>query len=786
MKAILFTLTAIIALASVSTAQVPGIINYQGRVAVGGTNFDGTGLFKFALVSGGTNTAKQATATANLTGQFVTSYTVTFGGTNYPFAPTITVTNGGGSGATAVAFINTYGVVTNVSPVAAGSGYTSAPTVTIATPPPNLAYQTYWSNDGSSLNGNQPTAAVPLTVIKGLYAVLLGDTTISNMTLAIPATTFANMDVRLRAWFNDGVNGFQQLSPDQRIAAAGYALVAANAPTGTTTSANDFSLPTTSASSNGVLYIGGEVFLQAFGVLNTFVGGAGNFTMTGTKNTAVGINTLVSDTSGSANTVNGTFALESNTSGSDNTAIGANALAGNTTGSENTACGQGALGNNTTAIGNTAIGYQTLLSETAGVLDTATGFRALFNDTSGSENTADGYQALFSDTTGSGNTANGAQALFSDTTGSDNTANGYQALFNNTNGSFNVANGYQALFNNTNGSFNVAIGYQALDFNTTGSNNTANGYQALFFNKTGSENTANGYQALFGNNTGSNNTANGYQALLNNTSGSENTADGYQALFNNTSGSNNAANGYQALFNNTSGSDNTADGVGALFSNTSGSNNIALGYSAGSNLNGSNNIDIGNIGTNTDSAVIRIGTPGTQTAIYIAGINASVSGSPVSVNFFGQLGIVSSSRRFKQDIRDMGDQSDVLLSLRPVAFHYKHDMDPQGLPQFGLIAEEVEKVAPELVLYDAKGVVYTVRYEQINAMLLNEFQKEHRQIQTLAEQKDSQIAELRQQNSTLENRLEQMEKRLEQISEQVEQTKVAPLQTSNLRGNGGL
>jgi len=216
-----------LALSLTARAQVPGIINYQGRIVDGGTNFNGTGLFEFALISGGSNTASQATATAITSGGFVTLYTVTFGGTNYPSAPVITVTGGGGSGATGQAYINAYGVVTNITAVSPGSGYSTVPTVTVAPPPPNILYTNYWSNDGTPMG--QPSAAVSLTVTKGLYSVGLGDTTVSNMTGAIPAAVFNNSIVQLRVWFNDGVNGFLQMAPDQRIGAAGYALVALNA-----------------------------------------------------------------------------------------------------------------------------------------------------------------------------------------------------------------------------------------------------------------------------------------------------------------------------------------------------------------------------------------------------------------------------------------------------------------------------------------------------------------------------------------------------------------------------
>ena len=227
--ALVFTLTA-----AALHAQVPQILNYQGRVAVGDppVNFDGTGSFKFALVNAGVNASVQATATAVRTGNFVTSVTVTNGGAGYSVAPVVTISGGGGTGATATATV-AGGVVTSIEMQSAGSGYTSMPTVNIAAPPANLAYTTFWSNDGTSTAGSEPTSPVTLTVTKGLYSVLLGDTSLANMT-AIPTTVFANPDVRLRVWFNDGANGSQRLTPDQRIAAVGYAMVAGGLAPGAT------------------------------------------------------------------------------------------------------------------------------------------------------------------------------------------------------------------------------------------------------------------------------------------------------------------------------------------------------------------------------------------------------------------------------------------------------------------------------------------------------------------------------------------------------------------------
>ena len=461
MKTTLRLLTLLLLLTSTLHAQVPQIISYQGRVAVGTTNFNGSGAFKFALVNADGTT-------------------------------------------------------------------------------------TYWSNDGTSNAGSQPTAAVTLTVTKGLYSVLLGDTSLTNMS-AVPAAVFTNADVRLRVWFNDGANGFQLLTPDQRLAAVGYAMIAAGV-----------SLPVTTSATTGVITQNGAPLLHSFGPGNFFAGfGAGNFTMTGSQNTASGF-----------------YSLQNNT----------------------------------------------------------TGFR------------------------------------------------------------------------------NTASGFLALGYNTTGSNNTASGFQALLDNTTGSNNTASGFLALLGNTTGGNNTASGFSVLRSNTTGIDNTGAGSNALFANTTGSR-----------------NMASGTGALSNNTTGSNNIALGNNAGLNINGNNNIAIGNTGVAGDFDTIRLGTGGTQTRAFIAGTFGSLTGLgavQVLIDSTGQLGTISSSRRYKEDIADMGEASARLHALRPVTFHYKAPYANGEKPvQFGLIAEEVAEVFPELAVFNKEGQPETVKYQDLTPLLLNEVQK---------------------------------------------------------------
>ncbi len=398
--------------------------------------------------------------------------------------------------------------------------------------------------------------------------------------------------------------------------------------------------------------------------------------------------------------------------------------------------------------GNTAEGDDALFSLTptanTGLTNTAIGAQALYSLTGGgglytaSNNTATGFAALFSTTTGSFNTAAGWEALYSNITGNSNTANGSGALTRNTTGVGNTANGAQALAN-SNGDSNTATGAYALWINGNGTFNTATGYQALAGNNNGIENTATGAYALGG--SGNDNTAIGFVALAGNTTGVENTAAGARALANNH-GSDNTAIGFLALGNDTTGSNNTACGESALAHNRLGNNNIGLGNQAGLNLtNGSNNIEIGNPGVSGESNKIRIGKRGTQNGTFIAGIYGATaaSGVGVIVSSNGQLGTVQSSARFKDDIKPMGKSSTAVLALNPVTFRYKHEIDPKGISQFGLVAEDVEKVSPDLVVRDEEGKVMSVRYEAVNAMLLNEFLKEHRKV----EEQEATIAQLR-------------------------------------------
>jgi hypothetical protein len=351
-----------------------------------------------------------------------------------------------------------------------------------------------------------------------------------------------------------------------------------------------------------------------------------------------------------------------------------------------------------------------------------------------------------------------------------NTVLGDDAFVNNTHGDENTAIGYHALFSNTTGPVNTAIGARTLEVNTTGIANTAIGDDALLSNTTGSGNTANGRSALAFNTTGNQNTANGSQALALNTTGFSNTATGHSALISNTTGNSNTATGSNALFENTTGNNNTAVGVDALFSNTTGSNNIALGFQAGFNhTTGSNNIYIGNRGTFSESRTIRIGAPSTHGRTFVAGISGvtAAGGVGVIVDTNGQLGTVVSSERFKDGIKPMDKASEAILALRPVTFRYKHELDPEDIRQFGLVAEDVEKVNPALVARDAEGKVFTVRYEAVNAMLLNEFLKEHRKVEKLE-------ATVAQQHQDFEAAIAQLKAQIQKVSAQLELSKSAP------------
>ncbi len=299
----------------------------------------------------------------------------------------------------------------------------------------------------------------------------------------------------------------------------------------------------------------------------------------------------------------------------------------------------------------------------------------------------------------------------------------------------------------------MAIGYNTLLSNAA-DGNTAVGYEALQDNTTGVSNTATGDQALLRNTTGTGNTANGLQALRQNNTGSANTAIGDLALQQNTEGFGNVAVGGIALFSNTTGESNTAVGRAAL-QNSTGSNNTAIGDSAGLNqTSGSGNVYIGQgiQGVAGKSDACRIRSIFGQTA---------ASGSAVFITSGNKLGTDTSSKRFKEEIKPMDRASEALLAFKPVTFRYKKEIDPAGTSQFGLVAEEVERVNPDLVVWDQEGKPYSVRYDQVNAMLLNEFLKEHRKVEELKSAQEKQQAIIVQQQKDFQEATVEQRKDLE-------------------------
>jgi Chaperone of endosialidase len=340
---------------------------------------------------------------------------------------------------------------------------------------------------------------------------------------------------------------------------------------------------------------------------------------------------------------------------------------------------------------------------------------------------------------------------------------------------FNTAEGQNALFNLTTGQANTAVGWFSLFSNAEASLNTATGAGALLFN-TGDENTAFGAATLLFNTTGFNNTAVGTPALLNNTEGFTNTATGHNALYSNTTGNRNTATGGAALVSNTTGSDNTATGSNAL-ANNAGSDNTAIGSGAGFNVSSANNVIC--LGANVAGADV---SDSTWIGNVYGVTTQSVTTAPVIVSDTGQLGTIASSERFKKDIATMDKTSENVLLLRPVTFHYKSDA--KQTPQFGLIAEEVAKVNPALVLPDKEGKPYTVRYDAVNAMLLNEFLKEHKkveeqqvtieQLKSTAEKQEATISELTKSMRVLTAQLKEQAAQIQKVSGQVEMSNSAP------------
>ena len=428
---------------------------------------------------------------------------------------------------------------------------------------------------------------------------------------------------------------------------------------------------------------------------------------------------------------------------------------------------------------------------------TAEGCHALFHLTTGAGNTAVGWYSLFLDTTGSFNTGVGGGALDLNIA-DNNTAAGAAALLLNGLGTQNCAFGVDALVYNGYGvagaNYNDAFGAFALFNNTGGYTNNAVGNHALFENINGAGNTAVGDEALQNNDMGGPlpttaniNTAVGAQALLANEAGDSNNAVGYSALENLTDGAQNNAMGVFALVNS-NGAANVAIGDSAFVNSVTGNFNTIVGWHAGTNtgVDGSDNIYIGATAgpTSAENGSIRIGDTAFISGCWIAGISGATStgGSAVFVNAAGKLGTLTSSARFKDDIKPMNKASESIFALNPVTFRYKKQIDANGTPQFGLVAEEVAKVNPDLVVPDASGKPYTVRYEAVNAMLLNEFLKEHRTVQDLkatAEKQQATIALQEGQIEALTASLREQATQIQKVSAQLEMIKPAPQMVEN-------
>jgi hypothetical protein len=449
-------------------------------------------------------------------------------------------------------------------------------------------------------------------------------------------------------------------------------------------------------------FLNGVPVLGSIGNTGLFLGPGSGQSNAGAENTFLGVSAGQANSTGSYLTFVGTGSGLSNTAGNYNSFLGRNAGAANTTGSYNSFLGMGAGRNNTTG------SFLTFL----------------------------GMQAGLANTTGGENTFVGTYSGFSNTIGSFSSFLGTQAGYSNTTGSYNSFLGYNAGYANTTGSYNSFIGMGA------GRNNTTGGYLTFL-----------GMQSGFANTTGYDNTFTGTYAGYSNTTGNLNTFTGTYSGYANTTGSSNTFVGYDTGQQNSSGNLNLHIGSFSGFYNQNGSNNIYIaswGCNSTSNCNESNTIRIGN---NYGSQPI--------TASYIGGIYGvgASGGIPVFINSNGQLGTSPSSRRFKEQISDMGGSSSALMKLRPVTFLYKpeYDKGPRTL-QYGLIAEEVAEVYPDLVAYDADGKPYTVKYQHLAPMLLNELQKQH----AIVSAQQDQIKALQAQNGELRERLSRIEALLTQ------------------------
>jgi trimeric autotransporter adhesin len=512
----------------------------------------------------------------------------------------------------------------------------------------------------------------------------------------------------------------------------------------------------------------------------------------GSGNTATGFKTLMYDTTGNHNTAHGYAALYFNRSGSNNTASGLRALYNNTEGYSNVAMGAHALYSSTdlsnlVAIGdsalfnngigatgtegkyNTAVGSKSLYSNTTGFYNTANGYQALYSNNEGADNSATGYMTLYYNTSGDMNTACGESALLYNTTGSKNTAIGSRALLNNKANSRSTAIGFLAMYNANNtltgiNTYNTAIGYSALKGsstipNNTGKHNTAIGDQAVYSITSGSWNSAIGDSSLYANSSGYNNSATGYAALTKNTTGHDNTAVGNNSMNLNATGSYNTAIGSGALrdglFVSNNHNYNTAVGYSAGFysefsneigpgctmvgsyTTANGDSATFIGYGAGpkqltysSCATTNNSIGIGNNTKVSGNNQVRLGNSAIQT-MYCQGAYVGTVGATcrdLYVDNTGKIGYLPAPSKYKDNVQNL-DNLEWLYNLRPVSFTYKTDQN--RVKQYGLIAEEVEKVNPEFVSYNQEGIPEAVSYSALVTPLLKAVQEQKKLIEQL-------------------------------------------------------
>ena len=489
-----------------------------------------------------------------------------------------------------------------------------------------------------------------------------------------------------------------------------------------------------------------NLFFKGYSQTTYFAGlnaGLGN---TAGYNTAIGVNSLRSASSGGQNSAFGHGALFSNTTGSGNTAIGYFGLGGNTSGSYNVANGWQSMYINTTGTNNTANGYFSLYGNSTGINNTATGANALSSNGAGNNNTANGYTSLYNNS-GSFNTSTGSQSLYSNTTGANNTSNGYQSLYFNTTGNNNAAFGTKALRSCTNGADNVAIGADALAALIVNGGITAIGSGSQK-NSTGSNNTTVGYKTMNANTTGSYNTAIGYEALKNNIGGVSNTAIGESALFN-TNASLNTGIGLKTLYSNTSGNTNTALGAAAMFLNTTGSANTSIGFESGCIFSLYNQCSF--LGDSADASIS--GLTNAMALGFKAKVNASNKvqiGNIAVTSIGGQVGWTTfSDRRLKTNINKSKLGLAFILQLNPVTYNYKAN-EQKNIVYTGLIAQDVDAAAKKLGVnfsgVDKNGEYWGIRYAELTVPLIKATQEMNEMVKAVEKE-----------NQELKDRIEKLE-----------------------------